>query len=167
MKSLYVIAAATLLSSPALAQSTAQISAMTLQSGMVQIARMPEKFSNVIIGDSEIADVTTMTDQRIAITAKKEGFASIVFLADNQVFVGQVNVSVVPSAQFARTEVRVIRNATRVQTLHCEGNGAGPCYGEEPPEMPIISTGPVITGEAIRAGREPVRKAAPTVTRVQ
>ena len=165
MKSLHVIAAAaTLLSSSALAQSTDQISAMTLQPGMVQIARMPATFGNVIVGDSEIADVTTMTDRRIAITAKKEGFASIVFLGEDQAFVGLVNVAVVPSDQFGRTQVRVTRNATQVQTLHCEQNA---CYGEPPPVVPIISTGPVITGEAIRAGREPVRRGSPTVTRVQ
>ena len=167
MKSLYVIAAATLLSSSALAQSTDQISAMTLQPGMVQIARMPAAFGNVIVGDSEIADVTTMTERRIAITAKKEGFASIVFLGEDQAFVGLVNVAVVPSEQFGRSQIRVTRNATQVQTLHCDGNGAGPCLGEPPPVVPIISTGPIITGDAIRAAREPARKAAPTATRVQ
>ena len=166
MKSLCLIAAAALLSSSALAQSTDQISAMTLQPGMVQIARMPAAFGNVIVGDSEIADVTTMTERRIAITAKKEGFASIVFLGEDQAFVGLVNVAVVPSLQFGRSQVRVIRDATEVQTYHCEQN-SGPCYGEPRPVVPIISTGPVITGEAIRAGREPVRGGTPTVTRVK
>src|SRR4051794_25715404 len=110
MKTIYLAAIAALIASQALAEEQAGFTTFTMQPGMVQMADMPAAFAKVVVGgDDKIVYVTAMTDRRIGVTAKKEGFASILLLAADHKAVGQVVVKVLPPEQFGRSEVRVIR----------------------------------------------------------
>ena len=62
--------------------------------GQVQVVRTESSFANVIVGLKEVANITTLTDRSIAITAFKNGITSISLLDEAAKVVGRIEVSV-------------------------------------------------------------------------
>lgn len=93
--------------------------------GQVRIMRTDRPIRNVLIGASEIADISIVTDQRVAVTAKKEGITSIVMLPEDRDDPPlHVAIQVVPNAQFQKSgvEVRSFGKSHRRMNYWCEAS---------------------------------------------
>jgi Flp pilus assembly secretin CpaC len=130
---------------PASAQNEQPVPlSLEMTTGMVRMFRAPEPVRNVIVGADSVADVSVVSDLRIAITGKKEGVTSLIFLGEGNKLVGSLEV-VVHSVE------RAGRNAVNVRTGHgkpleylCSpGEGCRASAGA-PPAGP--APGPATTG---------------------
>jgi Flp pilus assembly secretin CpaC len=133
--------------------------------GLVQIVRVDRPMANVIVGKSEVADVTTMSDQRIAVTAKEPGLTSLLILDDRNEIVASTEIEVTSKARVGRREVKVRafgKDGVYITHSHlCDQRvdryEDAPCAFEKTEQnkqpTPLVSTGPVITsGPVVSSG---------------
>lgn len=91
--------------------------------GQVRIMRTDRPIRNVLVGTADVADINLITDQRLAITAKKEGITSILMLAEDKDEPAlHLAIQVVPHAQFQRkaVEVRSFGKGHRRMSYWCD-----------------------------------------------
>jgi hypothetical protein len=130
-----------------------QIVEMT--AGEVRIVDLPAMFDRLIMPPTtEVADVSPVGGRRVSIIGYKPGRFQVVTMNGESV-TGSFWVSVKDAGLYERNTVTVYRNA-RPQEIHSCSQETGACvlYKDlRPPPPPIISTGPVITQEAVQAAQ--------------
>jgi hypothetical protein len=137
------------LAPPALAQTVIEMAA-----GEVKIIDVPAMFDRIIMPPNEIAEVSPVGGRRLSVIGYKPGRFNLVAMRGEAV-AASFWVQVQDVAFYERRAVTVYRNA-RPHEIHTCSLETGACvfYKDlRPPPPPIISTGPVITEGAIRAGQ--------------
>jgi hypothetical protein len=126
--------------------------------GLVQIYGTDQPITDVVVGKAEVADVTLLTDQRVAITAKDGGLTTIILLDKDKRVVSTAEVEVASKARMGRHEVVVRsfgRNGMYTTNIHLCRDEDGGCVFERTVEnkepVPIISTGPVYTSGPVNS----------------
>lgn len=76
--------------------------------GQIQVLRTPRGFTDIIIGDPDIADArAVLTDRTVAINAKADGYTQFVFIDADKKVMGSVNVLVSNREVNAKHTIRV------------------------------------------------------------
>src|SRR4051794_31330364 len=139
---------------------------LQLAKGMVRVFRSPAPFNAVVVGDPEAVDVSVLTNQRLAITAKKEGFTTVLLTSEDRAVGAEVAVTVIgpPAARTTNPAVAstnppvsttkpvtVTTFTTRRQlrhVYHCDIARPNGCYFDKTDAnirlAPLITTGPTI-----------------------
>lgn len=149
MKLVLTLTASLLLSGTALAQQPQQTE-LELPPGAVALMTAPKPTGpvvNVLVGDPEIADVTALSDYRVAVTGKKVGSTTIMLLnAESQVV---TNVQVAVVVKGPNRSITVFRGGRGIREVYrCDATQVASCHFERTdtntPPVPIINVGPVI-----------------------
>ncbi|WP_198157601.1 pilus assembly protein N-terminal domain-containing protein [Methylobacterium nodulans] len=67
---------------------------LRINAGSVEIFAVPEPMSDVLVGESRIADVAIISDRRIAVTAKAPGRTNIILMGENRKLLSKLDVLV-------------------------------------------------------------------------
>ena len=100
------LVAPTLLAS-AVAKDEAPPLALEMTPGAVRMIQTDERVKTVIVGDDTAADVSVVSDVRVAVTAKKAGNTSLVLLSETHRVIGNFNVSIIPADRASRKVITV------------------------------------------------------------
>ena len=127
-KAFGVMAAAAVLAlaSPSMAEDRI---VLRMSPGMVRVLKMPGTYSQAVVGASEVADVTPMSDKRIIITAHKLGGTSILTLSQDNAILSTIEVAVVRPVEFGRhgfTVQSLVKGQWSTSHYLC-GTGGGAC----------------------------------------
>ena len=160
-KSVFVAAlVAVLISSSALAQIVIEMAP-----GEVRIFDSPTTFDRLIMPPTDYAEVNPLDERRMSIIAYKPGRFNVIAMNGNSI-ANSFWVHVQEPAIYERRAVTVYRDG-RASEVHSCSRETGACvlYKDmRTPPPPIISTGPIITGEAARLQNQSAQPARPQPT---
>jgi hypothetical protein len=123
---------------------------MTMMPGTVRVLKSETAFDTFVVGDPEIAEVSVHSDHDFSVTAKKEGVTTIVALTNSKSVAGEYLITVhAPESTFP---VIIYRSSTKFQYFDCRVGG-GACSPVKVELPPVINTGPILTGDAIKAAQ--------------
>lgn len=110
---------------------------LKLDIGSAHILRTPTKAGTVIIGNPKVAEVTTLNETTLAVTAKAEGHSAVLVLdpAGAEILSLDVLVGSAPSG----VTIRLYKGVTHeVQEFRCsDGACQGPWTVSSPPRLPV------------------------------
>ncbi|MBX9760672.1 MAG: pilus assembly protein N-terminal domain-containing protein [Beijerinckiaceae bacterium] len=125
MKAVAAAILATLIGSPASAQLApldlptiergAEPLLLSMTVGQIQVIRTPRSFSEIIIGDTDVADSTVvLSDRTVAITAKKNGLSQFLFVDVEKKVMGSINILVSTREESQKRTIRVFAGHPKV-----------------------------------------------------
>ena len=84
--------------------------------GQVEIVIVPQTIGSILIGQAEVADISTISERSFAVTAKKAGFTSMLLLnPENQEFF-DISISVIAEPLAGRRPANVVAVALGKET---------------------------------------------------
>ena len=121
--------------------------------GRARVISTQNPFDRILVGDPKIADALPLSDHEFSLTSKEQGLTNFILLNDARSVVAEYIVHV----HFPTHFVTIFHGESPAVTYECSDRAPEACVYPAAPEPPgiTISTGPVITGEAVRAAKTP------------
>jgi hypothetical protein len=119
--------------------------------GRARVISTQDPFDRILVGDPKIADALPLSDHEFSLTSKQQGLTNFILLNDARSVVAEYIVHV----HFPTHFVTIFHGESPAVTYECSDRAPEACVYPAAPEPPgiTISTGPVITGEAVRAAK--------------
>jgi Flp pilus assembly secretin CpaC len=109
----------------------APVEPMALAVGQVQIVTAPQNITSILIGQAEIADVSTISERSFAVTAKKAGYTSMLLLNEQNQQILDIRISVVAEDMAGRRRANVIATSLGRPTYTISPRGSVTITTEE------------------------------------
>jgi Pilus formation protein N terminal region len=119
--------------------------------GRAIVISTQDPFDRILVGDPKIADALPLSDHAFSLTSKEQGLTNFILLNDARAVVAEYVVHVHYPTHF----VTIFHGESPSVVYECSDRAPEACVYPAAPEPPgiTISTGPVITGEAVRAAK--------------
>jgi hypothetical protein len=119
--------------------------------GRARVISTQDPFDRILVGNPKIADALPLSDHEFSLTSKEQGLTNFILLNDARAVVAEYVVHVHYPTHF----VTIFHGESPSVVYECSDRAPEACVYPAAPEPPgiTISTGPVITGEAVRAAK--------------